>query len=132
MCFWCDVVDNTSAAQDTNVVSYLTQQYINALSNPEHVESDLALHTITYGLGQYGYLMSKEAFAPHLERASTLMKGITRREEAFSEENMEATENAMGAILKLCYRHIDGNNLKEEDLVGVLGMFPFKEDECEA
>ena len=54
------------------------------------------------------------------------------RDEAFSEENMEATENAMGALAKIAYKHMDGSNVTEADLSGVFSFMPFKSDECEA
>lgn len=46
--------------------------------------------------------------------------------------NMISTENAMGSLAKLAYKHLDGVHVKEEDLMGVLSMLPFKQDECEA
>ena len=53
------------------------------------------------------------------------------RDEAFSPENMEATENAMGALAKIAYKHMDGTNVTAADLAGVYSFFPFKSDECE-
>ena len=53
------------------------------------------------------------------------------RDEAFSPENMEATENAMGALAKIAYKHI-GADVSEADLCGVLGFLPFTSDESEA
>lgn len=54
------------------------------------------------------------------------------RDEAFSPDNMEATENAMGALAKIAYKHIDGTNVTEADLCGVFGFFPFVSDELES
>lgn len=54
------------------------------------------------------------------------------RDEAFSADNMEATENAMGALIKIAYKHTGSADVSEADLAGVLGFFPFKSDECEA
>lgn len=102
------------------------------LENPEHAENDIVLHTVSYGLGAFGYVLPKEVFAPMLPRTVTLVKGITRRDDAFSADCMEATENAMGALAKLAYKHMDGINVEEADLCGVFSFFPFKQDECEA
>ena len=66
-----------------------------------------------------------------MPRAVTLIKGITRRDEAFTPECMEASENAMGALAKIAYKHMDGTNVTEADLCGVFSFLPFKEDECE-
>ena len=51
---------------------------------------------------------------------------------AFDEENMEATENAMGALAKIAYKHAGAADVTEADLAGVFSFFPFKSDECEA
>jgi len=112
-------------------VTQIAQKFIEVLQNPEHAENDFVLHTVAYGLGAFAYVLPKEAFAPILPRAVTLIKGITRRDEAFTPECMEATENAMGALAKIAYRHMDGTNVTEADLCGVFSFLPFKEDECE-
>ena len=101
------------------------------VAKPEHAESDLVQHTVSYGLGAFAYVLPKEAFAPMLPSAVTLIKGVTRREEAFSPDSMEATENAMGALAKIAYKHMDGTNVTEADLCGVFTFLPFKEDESE-
>ena len=46
--------------------------------------------------------------------------------------NMPSTENAMGALAKLAYKHLDGTHVTQADLLGVISMLPFKQDECEA
>ena len=110
----------------------MTEKFLEVISKPEHAESDLVKHTVAYGLGAFAYVLPKETFQPFLARSVGMIKGITVRDEAFSAENMEATENAMGALAKLAYKHMDGSNVTEADLCGVFGFMPFKEDECEA
>ena len=76
------------------------------LSHKEFAESDMVKHTVAYGLGAFAYALPREAFQPFLNRAVGIIKGITMRDEAFSPENMEATENAMGALAKIAYKHV--------------------------
>jgi hypothetical protein len=38
----------------------------------------------------------------------------------------------MGALAKLCYKHIDGSILTHADLVSVLNRMPFTSDENES
>lgn len=113
-------------------MTQIAGKFLEVIANPEHAESDIVLHTVSYGLGSFAYVLPKEAFAPMLAQTATLVKGITRRDDAFTPDCMEATENAMGALAKLAYKHIDGTNVTEADLCGVYSFFPFKEDECEA
>ena len=83
-------------------------------------------------MGAFADALPAEAFKPFLAKSVELVKSITRRDEAFSPENMEVTENAMGALAKIAYKHMGDGDVSEADLVGVLGFFPLKEDECEA
>ena len=96
------------------------------------MENDVIRHTVAYGIGAFAYALPKEAFAPLLNQAAGFVKSITRRDGAFEPDNMEATENAMGAIAKIAYKHIDGGAVTEADLAGVFSFFPFTSDECEA
>lgn len=89
-------------------------------------------HTVAYGLGAFAHALPKEAFQPFVAPAVTMIKSITMESDAFSAENMDSTENAMGALAKIAYKHIDGSTVTEADLCGVFSFFPFKEDENEA
>lgn len=131
LCFWCDFVDNTSFKSDTTAVTQLVEKFLEVISNQKHAESDMVKHTVAYGLGAFGFVLPRENFQPFLARACGMIKGITMRDAAFAEENMELTENAMGALAKLAYKHMDGTNVTEADLAGVFSFFPFKQDECE-
>ena len=132
LCFWCDIVDNTSIRNDAANVTQLVQKFLEAANHEEFVESDLVKNTVAYGMGAFADALPAEAFKPFLSQAVTLVKSITMREEAFSPENMEVTENAMGALAKIAYKHMGDGGVTEADLSGVLGFFPLKEDECEA
>ena len=133
LCFWCDFVDNTTAMQnDVATVTQLATKFLEVISHADFADSDLVKHTVAYGLGAFAHVLPKEAFEPLRARAVGIIKGITMRDEAFSEENMEATENAMGALAKIAYKHSGTAEVGEGDLAGVLGFFPFKSDECES
>ena len=45
---------------------------------------------------------------------------------------MITTENSLGALAKLCYKHLDGSVLTHADLVSVLNRMPFTSDENES
>ena len=132
LCFWCDFVDHTSFSNDTSAVTQLTQKFLEVISNEERAESDVMKHTVAYGVGAFAYMLPREAFQPYLASSVGMIKAITMRDEAFAADNMEATENAMGALAKIAYKHIDGAIVTEADLSGVLSFMPFKSDECEA
>lgn len=133
LCFFCDFVDNTSISKDVTVVSQLTEKFLAVLSHEDFSESDLVKHTVAYGLGAFAHALPREAYQPFLARSVGIIKAITMQDEAFSPDNMEATENAMGALAKIAYKHAGSSpDISEADLCGVLGFFPFKSDECEA
>ncbi len=131
LCFFCDFVDNTSFSKDVTVVTQLTEKFLEVASHKEFADSDMVKHTVAYGLGAFAHALPSEAFKPFLSRSVGIVKAITMRDEAFSPDNMEATENAMGALAKIAYKHI-GAEVSEADLCGVLGFLPFTSDESEA
>lgn len=132
LCFFCDFVDNTSFKNDVAAVTQLAQKFVEITNNEGLMENDIVRHTVAYGIGAFAHALPKEAFQPYLAQSITYIKGITMRDEAFSPDNMEATENAMGALARIAYKHIDGTNVTEADLCGVFGFFPFTSDELEA
>lgn len=131
LCYFCDMVDNTSESQNQDTVSQLVQEYVAVLDSP-HSESDDVKNTVAYGFGEFGYFLPKDKFAQFLPRACGLIKSITAKDGAFTDERIIATENAMGALAKLAYKQMDGTNVTEDDLIGILGQMPFKSDECES
>jgi len=132
LCFWCDFVDHTSQRNDVAVVTQLVQKFHEVVSHEEFSESTFVKHTIAYGLGSFALALPVDAFQPYLASSVSLIKTITMRDEAFSAENMEATENAMGALAKIAYKHTGSSEISSADLCGVLGFFPFKSDEVES
>lgn len=132
LCFWCDMVDNTSFRNDVGALTQLTEKFFEVLGHETFNGDPFVKNTVAYGLGALAHALPKEAFAPYVERSVTLIKKITMRDDAFSPDEMEVTENAMGALAKIAYKHIDSGFVTEADLSGVFGFFPFKEDEMEA
>lgn len=65
LCFFCDFIEHTSASKDTATVSQLTQKYIEIAAS-KHGEDDNVAHTVAYALGEFGYILPKEDFAPFL------------------------------------------------------------------
>merc|ERR1712176_1244275 len=130
LCYFCDFVENTNAKEDVPTLVELSQKYIEVLGS-KHGEDDDMRHTIAYGLGEFGYFIPAEKFAPFLPRAIELIKPIAYAEDGFEEDNIERTENAMGALMKLTYKHIDGTNLTRADMLYVLSKMPFTSDDCE-
>lgn len=110
LCYFCDFIENTSAKDDVPTLIELTQKYIDVLSS-KHGESDLMNHTVAYGLGEFGYFIPVAKFKPFITKAVELIKPVVYADDAFEEDNVEGTENSMGALLKLAYKHIDEKNV---------------------
>jgi hypothetical protein len=85
LCYFCDIVDNTSASKDEAMLVQLCEKYIEILKC-EHGEGEFVQSTVAYGLGEFGYFLPKEKFAPFLAQSSGLIKSITRKEGAFTED----------------------------------------------
>ena len=131
LCYFCDFVENTSCATETATLVELTQKYLDVLSS-KHGEGEFMRHTIAYGLGEFGYYIPPAQFAPFLPKAIELIKPVAYADDGFDEENLEKTENSMGALMKLAYKHLDGTNVTKADMVHVLSHMPFTEDEPES
>ena len=61
-----------------------------------------------------------------------LIKPVVYEEDAFEEDNLEKTENYLGALMKLSYKHLDGTNITKADMGYVLDHMPLTSDECES
>jgi len=131
LCFFCDFVEHTSASKDTAMVAQLAAKFIE-ISQSKHAEDQNVAHTVSYGLGEFGYLLPKATFAPMLQTAVAFIKVAVQKPDAFEDENMITTENSLGALAKLCYAHMDGSVLTEGDLISVLNRMPFTSDENES
>jgi hypothetical protein len=130
LCYFCDVIDNTSESKNEDTVLQLMNKYVEIVQS-NHGQSEDVKNTVAYGFGEFAYFLPKDKYASFLPKACGFIKKITRVDGAFTDEHIIATENAMGALAKIAYKHIDGTNVTEEDLIGVLGQMPLKADENE-
>lgn len=46
-------------------------------------------------------------------------------------ENLVFTESVLGAVAKMCYKHMDNKNLTAKDLVDALSSMPFTAHDTE-
>ena len=108
----------------------LATKYIDVL-NSKHGKNENVQHTVAYGLGEFGYLIPPASFTQILPQAIQLIKPVAYAENGFDEENLDTTENYMGALIKIAYKHLDGNTVTKADMVHVLTHMPFTSDEPE-
>ena len=130
LCYFCDFVENTNCSTEIPTLVDLTRSYLHVLES-KHGDDEFVRHTVAYGLGEFGYFIPRAEFAQFLPKAIELIKSVAYAEDGFEEDNLEKTENSMGALLKLSYNHIDGTHLTKADMVHVLNHMPFTEDEPE-
>ena len=109
----------------------LSNTFLKVLKS-KHGEDEFVQHTVAYGVGAFGYHIPKDDFSHILPRALELIKPVAYAEDAFDEDNLEKTENYLGALMKLSYKHIDESTLTKEDMSYVLAHMPFTSDECES
>jgi hypothetical protein len=131
MCFFCDFMQHTKAHDDAAMACDLANKFIEIVESEEFGDDDDVRQTGVYGLGIFGYFAPKGAFAAQLPKSVEIMKGVIGAADAFDEENMVQTENALGALARLSYSQMDGTVLTEADFEGVLSKMPFTSDQEE-
>lgn len=102
LCFFCDYIEHTSASKDIEKITQLTQKYIEIASS-KHGEDENVAHTVAYALGEFGYLLPKQNFAPFLAFSVSFLKKAILKPDAFEEDLLITTENSLGALAKISY-----------------------------
>lgn len=133
MCFFCDFMQYTKAHDDSAMALDLANKFIEIIESEEISDEDDIRQTGIYGLGIFGYFTPKGAFAAQLPKSVQIIKEVISAPDAFDEDNLVQTENAMSALARLCYSQMDGSVLTEADLEGVFSKMPFKaeQEECQ-
>ena len=73
LCFFCDFVEHTSASKDSAMVHQLFTKYLEIGASKQGSNEHVA-HTIAYGIGEFGYLLPRDAVAPSLGKAVHFVK----------------------------------------------------------
>lgn len=124
LCFFCDFVDNTEARNDAKLVNDLGRKFLEIMQTEKVEDSEDLQQTIAFGFGVFAYALPPSQFGI-LKAASGVCKHILEVEDAFDEDRLQCTESTMGALAKMCYKHIDGKILRDCDLIPILSKMPF-------
>ena len=131
LCFFCDFIEHTSHHNNQDMLCDLSKKFLEIVSTPLGQSSDDIKQTVAYGLGVFGLFCQKGRFLDFIPKCAALMKSMIAGDDAFDDDKIIITESTMGAIAKLCYKHMDGKHFTEKDLVDVLGRMPFTSDDTE-
>lgn len=131
LCFFCDFVDNTKARDASDLVIELAKKFHEVMHSELFKEDPDIRQTCLYGLGSFGYHVPSGAYGALLPTVVKMLKDVVMAEDAFGEDNIVLTENAMAGIARLSYKQMDGATLQESDLIGVLNKMPFTAEDIE-
>ena len=112
LCFFCDFIENTSHHNNQDMLSDLSKKFLEISETPIGQSDDLK-QTIAYGLGVFGYFCQKGRFLDYVPKSAVLMKTMIAGPDALDDDRILSTESTMGAIAKLCYKHMDGKHFTE-------------------
>ena len=85
--------------------------------------------TLSYGFGVFASCIDKQKYKGALKAINSMIND----KDAFSDDNVVATESAIGALGKIIYAQKDNSNNIKEDLIKLfLSKLPLTHEEEEA
>lgn len=130
LCFFDDVVEHCGVATSTKYLPICAPMMIRSANSNDPYVRQAAI----YGVGQLAE-HAKEFFAKNnlCGQALNLLMQVLRRPDAREEEQLCATENAVGAIGRICAVHGARNDVPTQEILPVwLSFLPIRDDMIEA
>jgi len=88
--------------------------------------------TLAYGLGVFAMNIPVASYTAQLPEVVKALNSMIQGSEAFSEDNVVATESALGALGKIVYFQRDNNIINDNVVNTFLNYLPLKNEEEEA
>jgi len=130
LCFFDDVVEHCGIATSQKYLPTCAPMMVRSAGNNDPYVRQAAI----YGIGQLAE-QAKEFFANNnlCGQALNLLMQVLRRPDARDEEQLGATENAVGAIGRICAFHGSRNDVPTQEILPVwLSFLPLRDDMIEA
>jgi len=86
------------------MVIELSKKFLEVMTSEQFVEDPEVRQTCLYGLGSFGYHVPKGQYGDLLAPTVLVMKATIMEADAFGEDKLVATENAMAGVARLCYK----------------------------
>ena len=89
--------------------------------------------TLSYGFGVFASCIDKQKYKGAIKGVLKAINSMINDKDAFSDDNVVATESAIGALGKIIYAQKDNSNNIKEDLIKLfLSKLPLTHEEEEA
>jgi len=131
MCFYADLMENCSEPTFTQGSVEVLNSCINFWNN---LAKDInSQHTSAFLVGVIAKRMDKNTFKQYLPTVVPKLVEVINHADCFNEERAEFTDNAIGALGKICLFQLTMDNQESVDMMTkFLSMMPIHHDSVEA
>lgn len=127
-CFFCDLVEYAYHS-DESMISELNAKFMEIFAWTDSMD---VKQTLSYGLGVFSMFITPNNYKAVLKNTVTLVMSMIKAADAFEEDNVVATETAIGALGKMIYFQRDGQIINEDVVNMFISKLPLKNEEEEA
>jgi hypothetical protein len=128
-CFFCDFIEYAYHT-DATMVAELNTKFLEIFNNTDSMD---VKQTLSYGMGVFAMFIPTANYATTLlPPVFTALNSMISASDAFSEDNVVATESALGALSKVIYFQKDGALITDSVVNTFLNHLPLKHEEEEA
>lgn len=129
-CFFCDFVEYAFKNSDANTLQELNSKFLEIFNNTESMD---VKQTLSYGFGVFAANLTPAVYqSTLLPQVFAALQSMISHQEAFEEDNVVATESALGALGKLVYFQRDGTIINDGVVTLFLSKLPLVNEQEEA
>ena len=127
-CFFCDLVEyayNTDEAMNVE----LSNKFMEIFKWTDSID---VKQTLSYGMGIFASHIPQTSYAKILPNTFQAVISMITAQDAYEDENIVATETAVGALGKLIYKHKDNQIINDQSVLLFCTKLPLVAEEEEA
>lgn len=128
-CFFCDFVEYAFKNTDSNMLAELNAKFLEIFNSTESMD---VKQTLSYGFGVFATHLTPAAYQAVLPQVFGALQSMIAHAEAFSEDNVVATESALGALGKMVYFQRDEQVINDQVVSLFLSKLPLTNEQEEA
>lgn len=99
-CFFCDFIEYAYTNTDQSMLLELNTKYLEIFKWTDSMD---VKQTVSYGMGVFAMFITPTAYKPIIKESYNAVISMINNKEAFEEDNVVATETAIGALGKMIY-----------------------------
>jgi len=127
-CFFCDFVEY-SYHTDVPMMTELNNKFLEIFNSTDSMD---VKQTLSYGMGVFALYIPAANYSAALPNVTKALNSMISGAEAFSEDNVVATESALGALGKLIYTQRENSIITDAVVNTFLSHLPLTHEEEEA